>query len=380
MLILFLARRTRSDPCEVKRSSQRIRSLEKENSNLRLQLAQVLESLRSTYESQLGKDDHSLMDDSMQQTKDESSLAEERRRSIEDLEGDVALTARYVVEFLQGRLLKMKELLRRREQRVRESNDAITKLEFKVKEQYFQGCEVQLLLKETQQQLADKNQEVERLDARLIEAQSQWTSAAAVKDRQVTELRVELDKIQTDIRGAQMKAQLWENSYNESQKSLRQMESDLKEENSNLEEQICQLREEYDSIKSERTLLAQQFEALKISFEESAKLQVSRRISEQGNKIQRQSSQMSDYVSDQAVSAEEALAAQHSALPAISDSNRPSTLHLSPDLGIDSDQGRFSSLEHSAVEQQKKQSAVALHHWNTDKGIFFDILKFATIH
>ena len=158
------------------------------------------------------------------------------------------------------------------------------------------------------------------------------------------------------------------------------MESDLKEENSNLEEQICQLREEYDSIKSERTLLAQQFEALKISFEESAKLQVSRRISEQGNKIQRQSSQMSDYVSDQAVSAEEALAAQHSALPAISDSNRPSTLHLSPDLGIDSDQGRFSSLEHSAVEQQKKQSAVALHHWNTDKGIFFDILKFATIH
>lgn len=28
----------------------------------------------------------------------------------------------------------------------------------------------------------------------------------------------------------------------------------------------------------------------------------------------------------------------------------PSDLHLSPDLGIDSDQGRFSSLEHSSKE------------------------------
>lgn len=33
--------------------------------------------------------------------------------------------------------------------------------------------------------------------------------------------------------------------------------------------------------------------------------------------------------------------------------SRPSTLHLSPDLGIDSDPGRFSSLEHSAVEQKE---------------------------
>ena len=353
----------------MKRSSQRIRSLEKDNSNLRLQLAQVLESLRSTYESQLqgGKDDHSLMDDSQQQTtKDESSLAEERRRSIEDVDGDVALTARFVVEALQGRLLKMKELLRRREQRMRESNDVITQLEFKVKEQYFQGCEVQLLLKETQQQLADKNQEVERLDARWIEAQSQWTATSSAKERQMTELRVELDKVQMEVRGAHMKAQLWENSYNESQKSLRLIEADLKEQNAVLESQICQLKEEHNAIKSERSQLAVQFEALKKSMEESAtKLQESRRSS--NTKLQRQSSQMSDYVSDQAVSAEEQVLA---VLPAVADPNRPSTLHFSPDLGIgiDSDQGRFSSLEHSAVEQQKKQTAATLNqHWSADK-------------
>ena len=37
--------------------------------------------------------------------------------------------------------------------------------------------------------------------------------------------------------------------------------------------------------------------------------------------------------------------------------SRPSTLHLSPDLGIDSDAGRFSSLERSPGERNKHHTS-----------------------
>jgi hypothetical protein len=48
--------------------------------------------------------------------------------------------------------------------------------------------------------------------------------------------------------------------------------------------------------------------------------------------------------------------------------SRPSALHLSPDLGIDSDPGRFSSLEHSAVEHK---DAHGFNSWATNKGNYF---------
>ncbi len=46
--------------------------------------------------------------------------------------------------------------------------------------------------------------------------------------------------------------------------------------------------------------------------------------------------------------------------------SRPSALHLSPDLGIDSDPGRFSSLEHSTVEHNKEAHSYSA--WATAKG------------
>ena len=41
-------------------------------------------------------------------------------------------TAQYIIDALQNRLYKMKEMLKRREQRLRETKDQVTQLEFKV--------------------------------------------------------------------------------------------------------------------------------------------------------------------------------------------------------------------------------------------------------
>lgn len=404
-----LARRSRSDPCEVKRTGNRLRSLEQENSKLRLQLAELVNCLRSTYDIQFSKDESVLLEDS--QDKEESINASERRNSIDDLAGAGDLTtAQYIIDALKNRLLKMKEVIKRRESRLREAKDLNTQLEFKVREKYYRECEIQLQLKEVQERLGDKNREVELLEARWIEAQSQWMSTTAAKDRQAAELRSALDARETELRTALMKAQLWETSYNDGQKTMRQVESELKSQQerliqsmSLLEQQVRVLKEDLESVREDRSRLQKELEMFR---EQAANAELSqnspilhaalqstsRRRSSQG--IQRQASQMSDYVSDQAVSEDQApnlviqvervyvallndvaiksillwQAGKNNESNASANASRPSALHLSPDLGIDSDPGRFSSLEHSAVEHK---DAHGFNSWATNKGNYF---------
>lgn len=302
----------------MKRSGNRLRVLEQENTRLRSQLAELVSSLRSTYDTQFTKEESILLEDS--QMKDESLADNERRNSIEDLSGACDLTtATYIMEALKNRLFKMKELIKRRDLRLREAKDLTTQLEFKVKEKYFQACENQLLLKETQERLGEKNREIELLEARWIEAQSQWMSTSAGKDRQVAELRGTLEAREMELRTALMKAQLWENSYNDGQKTMRQVEFELKSQQeiliqskALLEQQVRVLKEDLDSVREDRNRLHKDLENFKeqaakgeITSSPNAAFQSSRRRSSQG--IQRQASQMSDYVSDQAVSEDQAL-------------------------------------------------------------------------
>ena len=252
----MIARRSRSDPCEVKRSGNRLRLLEQENTRLRSQLAELVTCLRSTYDTQFTKEESILLEDS-QVREEESLIDHERRNSIEDLTGACDITtATYIIESLKGRLLKMKEVIKRRDLRLREAKDLTTQLEFKVKEKYFLACENQLLLKETQERLSEKNREVELLEARWIEAQSQWMSTSASKDRQAAELRGTLDARDSELRTALMKAQLWENSYNDGQKTMRQVEFELKSQQeiliqskALLEQQVRVLKEDLESVR-----------------------------------------------------------------------------------------------------------------------------------
>ena len=316
----MIARRSRSDPCEVKRSGNRLRLLEQENTRLRSQLAELVTCLRSTYDTQFTKEESILLEDS-QVREEESLIDHERRNSIEDLTGACDITtATYIIESLKGRLLKMKEVIKRRDLRLREAKDLTTQLEFKVKEKYFLACENQLLLKETQERLSEKNREVELLEARWIEAQSQWMSTSASQDRQAAELRGTLDARDSELRTALMKAQLWENSYNDGQKTMRQVEFELKSQQeiliqskALLEQQVRVLKEDLESVREDRNRLQKEMEKLReqaasaeiMRNSANTSLQTSHRRSSHG--IQRQASQMSDYVSDQAISEDQAL-------------------------------------------------------------------------
>lgn len=311
------ARRSKSDPCEIKRSGNRLRLLEQENSRLRLQLTELVTCLRSTYDVQFTKEESILLEDS--QVKEDSINEGERRNSMDDLSGAGDFpTAQYIMNALKNRLLKMKEVIKRRDLRLREAKDMTTQLEFKVKEKYFQACENQLLLKETQERLVDKNREMELLEARWIEAQSLWMSTSATKERQNAELRASLDAREAELRTAVMKAQLWETSYNDGQKAMRLMENELKSQQellmqsmSLLEQQVRVLKEDLETVREDRSRLQKELENLR---EQTANNDVrqnsptpyatsqstSYRRSSQG--LQRQTSQMSDYVSDQPVS------------------------------------------------------------------------------
>ncbi|XP_057377130.1 centrosomin-like [Daphnia carinata] len=374
------ARRSKSDPCEVKRSGNRLRLLEQENSRLRSQLKELVSCLRSTYDVQFSKEESLLLEES--QVKEDSLNGSERRNSIDDLSGagDIP-TAQYIINALKNRLLKMKDVIKRRDLRLREAKDVTTQLEFKIKEKYFQACENQLLLKETQERLVEKNKEVELLEARWIEAQSQWMSTNATKERQIAELRGTLDARETELRTAFMKAQLWETSYNDGQKTMRQVENELKSQQelliqsmSLLEQQVRVLKEDLETVREERNRLQNELENLR---EQTANANVSRnspthaappstsyRNNSQG--IQRQASQMSDYVSDPPFPEDlyPVMQAGRNEQNTNTNTSRPSALHLSPDLGIDSDPGRFSSLEHSAVEHK---DARGFSDWTTNK-------------
>lgn len=318
-----LARRSRSDPCEVKRSNSRLRLLEQENARLKSELAELVSCLRSAYDNQLSKEDSILVDDSQinNSTRDDD---EKRRDSIEDISGacDVT-TGQFIIDALKNRLAKMKELIKKRDVRLREAKDLSTQLEFKVKEKYFQACENELLLKETRESLSEKNRQVELLEARWIEAQSQWMSENAAKDRQTAELRLALDARDSEMRTALMKAQLWEDSYNDGQKAFRRVESELSDLKSQqemliqskdlLEQQVRLLQQDFETIRDERDKLRKDLDNLKERASKSpvaAAVPVRRRSSNGssiGQEIQRQASQMSGYVSDQVVSEDQAV-------------------------------------------------------------------------
>ena len=330
-MLIYAARRSRSDPCEVKRTGNRIRLLEQENTRLRSQMAELVSCLRSTYDNQLRKEDSLLVaDDSQINNSSRQEDGETRRDSIEDISGacDVT-TGQFIIEALKNRLVKMKELVKRRDIRLREAKDLSTQLEFKVKEKYFQACENQLLLKETQENLEAKSRQVEQLEARWIEAQSQWMSDSAARDRQASEMKLALDTRDSELRTTQMKVQLWETSYNDGQKVVRQLESDLSDLRSQqeiliqskdlLEQQVRLLQHDFETVRDERDKLRKDLANLKEQSSHGVGLvcnkspvdpsQSSRRRSSNSNAgqgIQRQASQMSDYVSDQAVSEDQA--------------------------------------------------------------------------
>lgn len=347
-------RRVRSDPGEQKRSCNRLRTLEQENTQLRIQLAELVSTLRSTYDGSIMKDDASMFEDSQQQSRDEESLlAEERRRSIEDVEGAGDTTvAQFIINSLNNRLIKLKDTIKRKEQKLRETKDLVTQLELKSKEKYFQSCETQLLLKETQERLAEKSKMVETVEARWIEAQAQWASTSATKDREAAEIRGVLEARESELRAALLKAQLWENSFHDCQKSLRELECDRKAEYESLiqskvmiEQELRLVQNDCESIKIERDRLQTDLESLKEKLK-SVPVQegtVTSPLAPQRSGLQRQGSQMSDYVSDQAAS--DAPFVNHQMKINDENGTRPSSLHLSPDLGIDSDQCRFSTIE-----------------------------------
>lgn len=321
---------------------------------MRIQLAEMVTNLRSTYDGSVMRDNSGLLEDSQQQSKDDESMQEEeRRRSIEDVEdaGDATI-AQFIINSLNNRLIKLKDVIKRKEQKLRDTKDMVTQLELKLKEKYFQNCESQLLLKETQERLAEKGKLVETLEARWIEAQAQWTSTSASKDRQVAELRGTLEARESELRAALLKTQLWENSFHDCQKSLRQLESDRKAEHEALiqakvviEQELRLAQGECESVKLERDRLQVDLESLKeklksVSAQERT---ATTPVAPQRSVLQRQASQMSDYVSDQATS--DAPFTKHQTKINDENGTRPSSLHLSPDLGIDSDQGRFSTIE-----------------------------------
>lgn len=295
MTIVFLSalvRRSRLDHKEGKRSSKKLRAVEQENARLRSQLAEVIDSLRSTYDAQLVKDDSMLLEDS--QSKEDSV-----NYSVEapTTSGDV-VTARYIIQALQGRLMKMKDLIRRREQRLRETKDLATQLELKLKEKQFQNCEMELQLREAR--------------GKLVELERRWAEAQSIlveKERLTGELRGALDAREMELRGALMKAQLWEDSYQTSQKNSRQKEAEvalqqelLVQSKSSLEQQVRLFTEELEALRYEKDALQSNLESVKEQLKNAEMMAQSRRTS-QG--LQRQVSQMSDYVSDQAISAED---------------------------------------------------------------------------
>lgn len=110
----------------------------------------------------------------------------------------------------------MKEVLKRREQRLRETKDQVTQLEFKVKEKHFQSRQDQLLLKETQDQLKQQHQETEVLHGRLGLMSAELQSLAAEKE-----------SVQAELESVRIKVHVWEKSYNDSQQSMRQTVSDM---------------------------------------------------------------------------------------------------------------------------------------------------------
>ena len=99
--------------------------------------------------------------------------------AVDDGDSDVN-TARHIIGALQNRLMKMKDTVKRKEQRLRETRDQLAQLELKVKEKYFQQCEQKLLLNDVQQKLSVKCKEAEDLYNQCIQANADLKSALKV--------------------------------------------------------------------------------------------------------------------------------------------------------------------------------------------------------
>jgi len=340
-------KRSRFDGQELKRTLKRVRSLERENHSLRSQLAQVIDNLRSTWHDQQLRGDP-MMDDSAEK---EETLA--FGDSVPSDRSDVS-TAQHIMDALQNRLSKMKELLKRREQRLRETKDQVTQLEFKVKEKHFQSRQDQLQLKETQDQLKEQRQETELLHGRLVQLSAELQSLAAEKE-----------SVHAELESVRIKVHVWEKSYNDSQQSMRQTVSDMNQQQEQLVQSKALLERQVQLLNQD--LCAVRDKVAKMEHNELCQAELKRcqsgsqstgESSSKSGRYQRQLSQMSDYVSDQYF---ESGQDRKSAVGVKSSDNhstsRSSTsMHHSPDLGIDSDAGRsLSSLERLTVNPTVNQ-------------------------
>lgn len=135
--------------------------------------------------------------------------------------------------------------MKRREQRLRETKDQVTQLEFKVKEKHFQSRQDQLLLKETQDLLKQQRQETEVLHTRLVQTSAELQSLTAEKEN-----------VQAELESVRIKVHVWEKSYNDCQQSMRQTVSDMNKQQEQLiqskallERQVQLLNEDLKAVR-----------------------------------------------------------------------------------------------------------------------------------
>ena len=122
-----------------------------------------------------------------------------------------------------------------------------------MKERYFLSCQDQTVLKDTQQQLKVKSEALEQLNVRLEEMNGECQSMA-----------VDRECARKELQSVEIKAQMWEKSFNDSQQSMRQVVSDM--------------RAQQDQLLQSKMLLEQQVQLLgddlKVVQEERGRLQV----------------------------------------------------------------------------------------------------------
>ena len=270
-------RRSRSDAGDVSKAQNRLRFLEQENSSLRSQLADVMRSLRSTWDAHRVND--RVVDDS--EVREESDLhAEDKSGCLAEGDSNIS-TAHYIIDALQNRLMKMKESAKRKEQRLRETKEIITKLEFKVKEKYFINCESESQLKETNEKLQQKKEIVNDLEQRLgdIEAQYKndahvWESALSEKDLVISELKQRIDATEKELRTTEEKYVSLEKSHDDAKNLMHQIESDSRvkqdlfmQTKSIMEDKVRLLEDQIQSLEKERRILQGTVDSLVIKVE-----------------------------------------------------------------------------------------------------------------
>lgn len=320
------ARRSHSDARQIKKMQNQVRLLDEGNKSLRLQLSTVVSSLRGSWSMVRHLDESSAsqkfldpLDERSQVLRSASSPQEtpdlgesvsctrinriaEGFPNLQEVEGSCgnpAVIAQHIIDALNTYLLKTKESLRCKEERLHASRDIITQLEFKITSSSENEAKLEEQLRQKNQTLAQLEQNVVSLERRCVEVDRNCQLKLAEKELIITQLERHGHSRESQFRNNEAKLHQLEKSLTENQDLLRAMESRLLTQQQSNVAAKAELEVEIHSLLADRNRLQSVVDDLR----DRLAIQVQKPCGTATSSIkalQKQLSNVSDYVSDQA--------------------------------------------------------------------------------